>query len=191
MKDLFIILLTSSLINNIVLSQFLGLCPLMSTSEKTKTAARMGMTVIFVITFASAINGFIYEYILLKRNVVFLKTIIFILVIIALVQLIELIMKRFFNKSFKAMGMYLPVIMTNCVVLGAMLINAQTGFGFLHNLMNGFALAFGFAIVIIIMAGIREKIIYNNIPESFKGLPVILLIAGLMSMAFFGFTFLI
>jgi len=190
-KELFFILLASSLINNIVLSQFLGLCPLMGTSEKIKSAAKMGSAVVLVITLASAINGVIYEYILLPRNVTFLQTFVFILVIIALVQLIESIMKRFFKNSFKSVGVYLPVIITNCVVLGAVLINARTDYGVLNSIFNGFSLAVGFAVVIVILAGIREKIIHNNIPESFKGLPVILLIAGLMSMAFFGFSILL
>jgi len=189
-RDLLIILVTSALINNIVLSYFLGLCPMMGTSGKVSSAVRMGITVVLVITLASAINGLIYEYILLPPKATFLQTFVFILVIIGLILLIELIMKKFFKKSYQTVGIFLPVIITNCVILGAVLINAYSDFGFINSTVNGFGLAFGFMLVICILAGIREKIVYNNIPESFKGLPLILLIAGLMSMAFYGFSVL-
>ena len=189
-RDLLIILVTSALINNIVLSYFLGLCPMMGTSGKVSSAVRMGFTVVLVITLASALNGLIYEYILLPQNATFLQTFVFILIILGLVLLIELIMKKLLKKSYQSLGIYLPVIITNCVVLGAVLINAYSGLVFIDSTANGFSLALGFMLVICILAGIREKIVYNNIPESFKGLPLILLIAGLMSMAFYGFSIL-
>ena len=189
-NDLLVILIASTLINNIVLSYFLGLCPIMGTSEKVSTALRMGFAVILVITLASAVNGVIYELLLLPYNITFMQTFIYILVIIALVLLIEVIMNKLFKKSFQAIGIYFPVIITNCVVLGAVLLNSRADYGFIYSTFNGFSLAAGFMVVIVVLAGIREKIIYNNIPESFKGLPLILLIVGLMSMAFFGFSFL-
>ena len=190
-KEILYALLVSSIINNIVLSHFLGLCPLMGTSKKIGTAAGMGAAVIIVVTITSAINGAIYKYILMPYQIAFLQTIVFILVIIAIVQLLELLLKKFFKKSYQLIGIYLPVIITNCVVLGAILLNVRKANDILYNTMNGFALAFGFALVLIILAGIRERIAYNTIPESFKGLPIFLLIAGLMSMAFYGFGILL
>jgi electron transport complex protein RnfA len=190
-KELLMILLTSAMINNIVLSYFLGLCPLMGTSKKIGTAAGMGMAVIIVVTLASAINGAIYEFILLPYKLAFLQTVIFIFVIIAIIKLIAFIMKKLLKKSYQAIGIYFPVIITNCVILGAVLINVRQTDGVLNHTVNGFALALGFALVLVILAGIRERIAYNDIPESFKGLPILLLIIGLMSMAFFGFSVLL
>lgn len=187
-KDLLIILISSSLVSNVVLSQFLGLCPFLGVSKKTETAAGMGTAVIFVITLASAVAGVIYKYILLPFDLTYLQTIVFILVIAALVQFVEMFLKKFMKSLYQALGVYLPLITTNCAVLGVALTNVQKNYGVLTGIVNGFATALGFTIAIIILAGIREKMEYNDIPESFKGMPIVLVTAGLMAIAFCGFS---
>lgn len=187
-KDLLIIMIASSLVNNVVLSQFLGLCPFLGVSRKTETAAGMGAAVIFVITLASAVTGTIYDYILIPLNAAYLQTIVFILVIAALVQLVEMFLKKFMRGLYQALGVYLPLITTNCAVLGVALVNVQKQYGIVTGVVNGFATAVGFAIAIIILAGIREKMEFNDIPESFKGMPIVLITAGLMAIAFSGFS---
>ncbi|MCI6553737.1 MAG: electron transport complex subunit RsxA [Lachnospiraceae bacterium] len=187
-KELLIILISSSLINNVVLSQFLGLCPFLGVSRRTNTAAGMGAAVIFVITLASAVSGVIYQFILEKLGVTYLQTIVFILVIAALVQFVEMFLKKFMPPLYQALGVYLPLITTNCAVLGVALTNVQKKYGILQGVVNGFATAVGFTISIIILAGIREKMEYNDIPESFKGMPIVLITAGLMAIAFCGFS---
>ncbi len=187
-KDLLIILISSSLVSNVVLSQFLGLCPFLGVSKKTGTAAGMGAAVIFVITLASAVAGAIYQFILLPFDLTYLQTIVFILVIAALVQFVEMFLKKFMQPLYQALGVYLPLITTNCAVLGVALTNVQKKYGILTGIVNGFGTALGFTIAIIILAGIREKMEYNDIPESFKGMPVVLLTAGLMAIAFCGFS---
>ncbi len=188
MKELLIIAIGSALVNNVVLSQFLGICPFLGVSKKTDTAAGMGGAVIFVITIASFITGLIYNYILVPTHFEFLQTIVFILVIAALVQFVEMFLKKTMPPLYKALGVYLPLITTNCAVLGVALTNVQKDYSILQGVVNGFATAVGFTIAIVIMAGIREKIEYNDIPESFKGTPIVLLTAALMSIAFFGFS---
>lgn len=187
-KDLLVILVSSSLVSNVVLSQFLGLCPFLGVSKKTNTAAGMGTAVIFVITLASAVSGVIYKYILQKLDITYLQTIVFILVIAALVQFVEMFLKKFMPALYQALGVYLPLITTNCAVLGVALTNVQKNYGILAGVVNGFATALGFTIAIVILAGIREKMEYNDIPEPFKGMPIVLLTAGLMAIAFCGFS---
>lgn len=187
-KELLIILISSSLINNVVLSQFLGLCPFLGVSKKTNTAVGMGTAVIFVITLSSAVTGLIYQYILVPLDLTYLQTIVFILVIAALVQFVEMFLKKFMKSLYQALGVYLPLITTNCAVLGIALVNVQKNYGILQGVVNGFATAFGFTISIVILAGIREKMEYNDIPESFKGMPIVLITAGLMAIAFCGFS---
>lgn len=187
-KELLIILISSSLVNNVVLSQFLGLCPFLGVSKKTETAAGMGTAVIFVITLASAVAGAIYQYILVPFDLTYLQTIVFILVIAALVQFVEMFLKKFMKSLYQALGVYLPLITTNCAVLGVALTNVQKNYGILSGVVNGFATATGFTISIVILAGIREKMEYNDIPESFKGMPIVLITAGLMAIAFCGFS---
>lgn len=187
-KELLIILISSSLVSNVVLSQFLGLCPFLGVSKKTSTAAGMGTAVIFVITLASAVAGVIYQYILLPFDLTYLQTIVFILVIAALVQFVEMFLKKFVKSLYQALGVYLPLITTNCAVLGVALTNVQKNYGILTGIVNGFATAVGFTISIVILAGIREKMEYNDIPESFKGMPIVLITAGLMAIAFCGFS---
>ena len=187
-KELLIILLTSSLVSNVVLSQFLGLCPFLGVSKKIKTAIGMGSAVIFVITLASAVSGLIYEYIMVPLGIEYLQTIIFILVIAALVQFVEMFLKKFIPSLYQALGVYLPLITTNCAVLGVVLTNVQIKYGIIEGIVNGFATAVGFTISIVILAGIREKTEFNDFPESFKGMPMVLITAGLMAIAFCGFA---
>ena len=187
-KELLVILISSSLVNNVVLSQFLGLCPFLGVSKKTETATGMGVAVIFVITLASAVAGAIYQYILLPLDITYLQTIVFILVIAALVQFVEMFLKKFIPGLYQSLGVYLPLITTNCAVLGVALTNVQKNYGIMTGIVNGFATAVGFTISIVILAGIREKMTHNDIPESFQGMPIVLVTAGLMAIAFCGFS---
>lgn len=187
-KELLVILIASSLVNNVVLSQFLGLCPFLGVSKKTNTAAGMGVAVIFVITLASAVAGAIYQYILIPLDITYLQTIVFILVIAALVQFVEMFLKKYIPSLYQSLGVYLPLITTNCAVLGVALTNVQKSYGIVTGIVNGFATAVGFTISIVILAGIREKMTYNDIPESFRGMPIVLVTAGLMAIAFCGFS---
>ena len=190
-KELLIIMISSSLVSNVVLSQFLGLCPFLGVSKKVETAAGMGGAVIFVITLASVVTGCIYKFLLAPFDLGYLQTIVFILVIAALVQFVEMFLKRYMDGLYQALGVYLPLITTNCAVLGVALTNVQKEYGILQGTVNGFATALGFTIAIVLMAGIRERIEYNDVPESFKGTPIVLVTAGLMAIAFFGFSGLI
>ena len=187
-QDLLLILIGSSLVSNVVLSQFLGLCPFLGVSKKVETAAGMGTAVIFVITLSSAVAGAIYKFALVPLNSTYLQTIVFILVIAALVQFVEMVLKKYMVSLYNALGVYLPLITTNCAVLGVAITNVQKKYGILTGTVNGFATALGFTIAIIILAGIREKMAYNDVPESFKGMPIILITAGLMAIAFCGFS---
>lgn len=187
-SQLLVILISSSLVSNVVLSQFLGLCPFLGVSKKIKTAAGMGASVIFVITLAAAVSNLIYEYVLVKFDITYLQTIVFILVIAALVQFVEMFLKKFMPALYQSLGVYLPLITTNCAVLGIALTNVQKEYNFLFSIVNGFATAVGFTIAIVILAGIREKMEYNDVPESFKGMPIVLITAGLMAIAFCGFS---
>ena len=187
-KELLVLLIGSSLVSNVVLSQFLGLCPFLGVSRKTNTATGMGVAVIFVITLASAVAGVIYEYVLVRFHVEYLKTIVFILVIAALVQFVEMFLRKSMPSLYEALGVYLPLITTNCAVLGVAITNVQKEYGILTGIVNGFATAVGFCLAIVILAGIREKLEYNDIPGSFKGMPAVLLTAGLMAIAFCGFS---
>lgn len=191
MDNLFLILVTTALVNNVVLSQFLGLCPFLGVSKQTKTAAGMGIAVICVITIASALTGVIYHGVLDPLGLQYLQTIVFILVIAALVQLVEMVLKKYSQGLYRALGVYLPLITTNCAVLGAALTNVQNDYSVFTGIVSGFGTALGFTIAIIIMAGVREKIEENDIPECFKGMPIVLMTAGLMSLAFFGFKSLL
>lgn len=187
-RNLLIILVSSSLVSNVVLSQFLGLCPFLGVSKKINTAAGMGTAVIFVITLASTVAGVIYKFILTPLDLTYLQTIVFILVIAALVQFVEMFLKKFIPSLYQALGVYLPLITTNCAVLGVALTNVQKNYGIVEGIVNGFATAVGFTVSIVILAGIREKMEYNDIPESFQGMPIVLITAGLMAIAFCGFS---
>lgn len=191
MQELALILVGSALVNNVVLSQFLGICPFLGVSKKINTAAGMGAAVIFVITLASAITSCIYQFLLLPNNLTYLNTIVFILVIAALVQFVEMVMKKTMKGLYNALGVYLPLITTNCAVLGIALINVQKDYSILTSIVNGLGTAIGFTIAIVILAGIRESCEDNDIPESFKGTPIVLITSGLMAIAFCGFAGLI
>lgn len=188
MRELLIIAVGTAFINNVVLSQFLGLCAFLGVSKKMDTAAGMGGAVIFVITISSFVTALIYKFLLLPLNVTYLQTIVFILVIAALVQFVEMFLKKSSPSLYNALGVYLPLITTNCAVLGVALINVQKSYGIVESVVNGLATAVGFTIAIVLMAGIREKTEYNDVPESFKGSPIVLLTACLMAIAFFGFS---
>ena len=188
MKTLLLIAISSALINNVVLSQFMGLCPFLGVSKKIKTASGMGAAVIFVITISSLLAAVIYQYVLVPLNLTYLNTIVFILVIAALVQFVEMVLKKVSPSLYRALGVYLPLITTNCAVLGVALTNVSKGYNILTSVVNGFATALGFAISIIILAGIRERNEYNDVPESFKGMPITLITAGLMAIACIGFS---
>ena len=199
MKELLVIAISSAFVSNVVLSQFLGICSFVGVSKKVETAAGMGGAVIFVITIASVVASLIYQFVLDPLGLDYLKTIVFILVIAALVQIVEMFLKKCMVSLYNALGVFLPLITTNCAVLGVALTNVQNGYyddmsagmGLLTGVVNGFATAVGFLVSIVLMAGIREKIEYNDISESFQGTPIVLVTAGLMAIAFFGFSGLI
>ena len=190
-KDLLLILVASSLVSNVVLSQFLGLCPFLGVSKKVDTALGMGTAVIFVITIASFVAACIYKFILVPTSLEYLQTIVFILVIAALVQFVEMFLKRYMKGLYQSLGVYLPLITTNCAVLGVALTNVTKGYGILYSVVNGFATAVGFTISIVLLASVREKIEYNDVLEVLKGMPIVLITAGLMAIAFCGFSGLI
>ena len=182
MASLMLIAIGSALCSNVVLSQFLGICSFLGVSKKTETAAGMGGAVVFVITIASFVAGLLYKFILVPTHFEYLKTIVFILVIAALVQIVEMFLKKFVP------SLYLPLITTNCAVLGVALNNVKYEYSILESVVNGFATGVGYLIAIVLLAGIREKMEYNDIPESFQGMPIVLLTAALMAIAFFGFS---
>ncbi|MBO5303886.1 MAG: electron transport complex subunit RsxA [Lachnospiraceae bacterium] len=188
MEKLLLIAIGSAIVNNVVLSQFLGICPFLGVSKKTETAAGMGGAVIFVITIASFVTSLIYKFILTPTNTQYLQTIVFILVIAALVQFVEMFLKKSMPALYQSLGVYLPLITTNCAVLGVALTNVTKEYGILEGVVNDLATAFGFFIAICIMAGIREKIEYNDIPKPFQGTAIVLITACLMSIAFMGFS---
>ncbi len=188
MKELLIILISAALVNNVVLSQFLGLCPFLGVSKKVDTSVGMGAAVIFVITIASAVTSVLYTQVLVRFHLEYLQTIVFILVIAALVQFVEIVLKKVMPGLYQALGVYLPLITTNCAVLGIAIINVQKEYGILKSIINGFGTAAGFTIAIVILAGIRERNEHNDIPKAFQGSPILLITAGLMAMAFVGFS---
>ena len=187
MKIFFSILLTAILTNNYILSKFLGICPFLGVSKKLNTAVGMSLAVIFVMLLSSAVTYPLNTF-LDNHGLGYLQTIVFILVIAALVQLVEIVLKKYIPVLYSSLGIYLPLITTNCAVLGVALTNVQKEYTILEGVVNGFATALGFTIAIVIMAGVREKIEYNDISESFQGTPIVLLTAALMSIAFFGFS---
>ena len=188
MKELILIIIGSAIVSNVVLSQFLGLCPFLGVSKKVETALGMGVAVIFVITVASFVTDLIYKFLLLPLNLDYLQTIVFILVIAALVQFVEMFLKKSMPSLYESLGVYLPLITTNCAVLGVALNSVQYGYNILQSVVYGFGIALGFTIAIVILAGIREKMEYNDISASWQGMPIVLVTAGLMSIAFFVFS---
>lgn len=188
MKELILLIISAAIVNNVVLSQFLGLCHFLGVSKKVETAGGMGAAVIFVITIASLVTSLIYKFILAPLDLTYLQTIVFILVIAALVQFVEMFLKKSMPALYESLGVYLPLITTNCAVLGVALNSVQYGYNILQSVVYGLGISIGFTIAIVILAGIREKMEYNDIPESWQGMPIVMVTAGLMSIAFFGFS---
>ena len=184
MKELLIIAISSALVSNVVLSQFLGICSFVGVSKKVETAAGMGGAVIFVITIASIVASLIYQFVLQPLGIDYLKTIVF----AALVQIVEMFLKKCMVSLYNALGVFLPLITTNCAVLGVAITNVQNGYGFAQSVVNGVGTAVGYTISIILLAGIREHIEGNDIPYNFQGSPIVLVTAGLMAIAFLGFS---
>ncbi len=188
---LILVLIGSAFVNNVILSQFLGLCPFLGVSKQVETAAGMGAAVVFVITIASVVCSAIYLLLLVPLDLTYLNTIVFILVIAALVQLVEMVLKKMMPSLYSALGIYLPLITTNCAVLGAALTNVQKyadNHLMLYSVANGLGISVGFTVAIVIMAGIRERIAFNDVTSSFRGQPIVLVTAGLMAIAFCGFS---
>ncbi len=188
MVNLIVIAISACLVSNVVLSQFLGICSFLGVSTDVKTAAGMGGAVVFVITLASIVASLIYDHVLVPLDLVYLKTIVFILIIAALVQIVEMFMHKCMVSLYNALGIYLPLITTNCAVLGVALTNTQNGYNFIESVVCGFATAVGYLIAIVLLAGIREHIAGGNVPKSFQGVPIVIVTAALMSIAFFGFS---
>lgn len=191
MTQLILLLIGAALVNNVVLSRFLGLCPFLGVSKKTETSVGMGAAVIFVITLSSMAASLIYAHILVPLHLEYLQTIVFILVIAALVQFVEMVLKKNMPSLYEALGVYLPLITTNCAVLGVALDNVAKEYNFLQSLVYGIGTAAGFALAIVLLSGVREKIENNDIPHTVSGMPIVLITAGLMAIAFTGFSGLI
>ena len=187
MKSLILIIVAGALINNVVLNQFLGICSFLGVSKQMKASASLGAAVIFVITIASAVASLLYDYVLAPLGMDFMKTIIFILVIAALVQIVEMFLKKKAPAVYNALGIYLPLITTNCAVLGVALNNVQDGYNFIECVASGFGTAVGYTIAIVLLAGIRSRINEKDIPAPLRGAPIVMIAAALMSIAFMGF----
>lgn len=191
MKDILIILLASIFVNNFVMSKFLGICPFLGVSKKIETAVGMGMAVTFVMVLASIITWILQIVILVPLNIEYMQTIAFILVIAALVQLVEMIIQKISPTLYQALGVFLPLITTNCAVLGVAILNIQSDYNLVQTIFNGAGAALGFTLAIVLFAGIRERLEISDIPESFQGYPIALITAGIMSVAFLGFSGLV
>lgn len=187
---IFIILLSSILVNNFVMSRFLGICPFLGVSKKVETALGMGMAVTFVMALASVITYFV-QSLLVALGIDYLQTIAFILVIASLVQFVEMVIQKMSPTLYQALGVFLPLITTNCAVLGVAVINIQEGYNLIETITNGVGAAIGFTLAIVLFAGIRERLEIADIPEAFQGFPIALITAGLMSIAFLGFAGLV
>jgi len=191
MNELMLIIIGSVLVNNYVMSQFLGICPFLGVSKKVETAAGMGMAVTFVMALASLITYFVQTYLLVPFNLEYMQTIAFILVIAVLVQIVEIALKKISRSLYEALGVYLPLITTNCAVLGMALLNTREGYNLIQSVVNGVGSALGFTLAIVLFASIRERMSTSNMPKWMDGFPGALIAAGLMSLAFQGFSGLI
>lgn len=187
-NSLFLIVVTTALVNNVVLNQFLGICSFLGVSKQIKTSASLGGAVIFVMAISSAAANLLYNFVLDPLDLEYLNTIVFILVIAALVQMVEMFLKKTSPAIYQALGIYLPLITTNCAVLGVALTNVQNEYNFIESVTAGVGTAVGYTIAIVLLAGIRERIDESSIPAPFRGAPVVLLSAALMSIAFMGFS---
>ena len=187
-KSLILLVVGTALINNVVLNQFLGICSFLGVSKQMKASASLGGAVIFVITIASAVASLLYDYVLAPLGMEFMRTIIFILVIAALVQIVEMFLKKKSPAIYRALGIYLPLITTNCAVLGVALTNVQNGYNFIQCVFSGLGTAVGYTVAIVLLAGIRSRINEADLPKPLRGAPVVLIAAALMSIAFMGFS---
>ena len=188
MKNLILIIISGALINNVVLNQFLGICSFLGVSKQMKASASLGGAVIFVITIASAVASLLYDHVLAPLGMDFMKTIVFILVIAALVQIVEMFLKKTSPGVYQSLGIFLPLITTNCAVLGVALTNVQNGYNFIESVLSGFGTAVGFTLAIVLLAGIRSRIDESDLPAPLRGAPIVLIAAALMSIAFMGFA---
>ncbi len=188
MSNLILIIVTTALVNNVVLSQFLGICAFLGVSKKIDTSLSMGAAVTVVITIASAVTNLLYNFVLAPFDLDYLKTIVFILVIAALVQMVEMFLKKTSPAIYQALGIFLPLITTNCAVLGVSLTNVQDGFNFIESVIAGIGTGIGFTLAIVLLASLRERINESDIPAPFRGAPIVLLSAALMAIAFMGFS---
>ena len=188
MKSLILIIISGALINNVVLNQFLGICSFLGVSKQMKASASLGGAVIFVITIASAVANLLYTNVLAPLGLDFMKTIVFILVIAALVQIVEMFLKKKSPAVYKSLGIFLPLITTNCAVLGVALTNVQNDYNFIESVLSGFGTALGFTLAIVLLAGIRSRIREEDLPAPLRGAPIVMISAALMSIAFMGFA---
>ena len=188
MTKILLLMLGAILVENFIFSRFMGICPFMGVSEKPDTAIGMGFAVMFVMTLSSAATSLVYDYLLVRFELEFLSTIVFIVIIASLVQFIEMFLKKLVPSLYSALGIYLPLITTNCAVLGAALLNVEEGRGLVESVVFGFAAAVGFTLALVIFAGVRARMKYTNTPKSFRGSPIALIAAGLIAMAFAGFS---
>ncbi len=191
LKELFLIFIAAVLVNNFVLTRFLGICPFLGVSAKVSTAWGMGMAVLFVMVIASAVTNCLYHFVLMPYDLMYLRTISFILVIASLVQIVEIILQKVSDKLYRALGIYLPLITTNCAILGLVILAVDNNYNFITSIIFSCGAALGFTLALIIMAGIREHILVMDIPVTFQGTPIALIIAGLLSIAFLGFSGLV
>ncbi len=187
-KSLIVILMTGVLVNNYVLNKFLGICPFLGVSKKLNQATGMGLAVIFVMLVATAVTWPIQTYVLNSLGLEYMQTIVFILVIAALVQFVEIVLKKYIPSLHKSLGVYLPLITTNCAVLGITINNIKDGYGFVESMVSSLGCGLGFLLAMVLFSGVRTRLQSDNIPKCFQGLPITLLAASLVSLAFFGFS---
>ena len=188
MEHLLLLFVGAALVNNIVLRRFLGICPFMGVSKSTETAVGMSLSVAFVMTISSAVSFLIDKYILVPLSLEYLRTIVFILIIASLVQFVEMVIEKTLPELYSGLGIYLPLITTNCAVLGVALLNVQFQYNFIEMLIFSFGTAAGFGLALILFAGLRERITYSTVPKYFQGMPIVFIMAGILSLAFMGFS---
>ena len=191
MKDLCLLFISAVLVNNFVLSRFLGICPFLGVSSRLSTACGMGAAVMFVMTIASAVTTLLYNYVLVPFDITYLRTISFILVIASLVQIVEIVLQKISTKLYQALGIFLPLITTNCAILGIAILNIDNNYNFVTSIVFALGAATGFTLALVIMAGIRERLTQADIPQVLRGTPIALILAGLISIAFMGFAGLV
>ena len=188
MEHLLLLFVGAALVNNIVLSRFLGICPFMGVSKSTETAVVMSLSVAFVMTISAVVSFLIDRYILVPLSLEYLRTIVFILIIASLVQFVEMVIEKTLPELYSGLGIYLPLITTNCAVLGVALLNVQFKYSFIEMLIFSFGTAAGFGLALILFAGLRERIAYSAVPKYFQGMPIVFIMAGILSLAFMGFS---